>query len=163
MTKLKLILCRHFETVTHAFVMTLLDYCTCLYVGVSHSAVSRLQLVQNGAAQLTHNTLPVWFRAYFKKYFIKLWLFEWTRTCLSVWPDPSLRFLSCTQLQLVVLKIKCRLRGIVPSLFAGPHLWNQLPLLIKQAPSLSVLNHFQRHALLNLLLCESFELEVYMR
>ncbi len=40
---------QHFETVTHAFVTTRLDYCNALYVGVSGSSVARLQMVQNAA------------------------------------------------------------------------------------------------------------------
>lgn len=40
------------ETVIHAFISTRLDYCNALYVGISQSLISRLQLVQNAAARL---------------------------------------------------------------------------------------------------------------
>uniref|UniRef100_A0A3B5Q121 Reverse transcriptase domain-containing protein n=1 Tax=Xiphophorus maculatus TaxID=8083 RepID=A0A3B5Q121_XIPMA len=71
----------HFEILIHAFITTRLDYCNSLYVGVSQSSLSRLQLVQNAAARLLtgsrkreHVTpilyslhwLPVHFRVHFK-------------------------------------------------------------------------------------------------
>ena len=53
LAKIKPILSRqHFETVIHAFVTTRLDYCNALYVGVSGSSITRLQMVQNAAARL---------------------------------------------------------------------------------------------------------------
>ena len=46
LAKIKPILSRQqFETVIHAFVTTRLDYCNALYVGVSESSISRLQMV----------------------------------------------------------------------------------------------------------------------
>ncbi len=41
-----------FERVMHAFVSSRLDYCNSLYVGISQSTLSRLQIVQNAAARL---------------------------------------------------------------------------------------------------------------
>ena len=38
----------------HAFVTTRLDYCNALYVGVSGSSITRLQMVQNAAARHTY-------------------------------------------------------------------------------------------------------------
>ncbi|KAI2649140.1 hypothetical protein H4Q32_020355 [Labeo rohita] len=43
---------KNFEKVIHAFITTRLDYCNSLYVGISQTALSRLQLVQNAAARL---------------------------------------------------------------------------------------------------------------
>jgi len=45
-----------FETVIHTFVTTWLDYCNTLYVGVSASSITRLQMVQNTAACLLTGT-----------------------------------------------------------------------------------------------------------
>jgi len=51
--KLKPVLTRQdFEKVIRVFTTTRLDYCNGLYSGVSQSALSRLQLVQNAAARL---------------------------------------------------------------------------------------------------------------
>ncbi len=45
-----------FEKVIHAFISSRLDYCNSPYSGVSQSLLSRLQLVQNAAAQLLTGT-----------------------------------------------------------------------------------------------------------
>ena len=82
LAKIKPILSRqHFETVIHAFVTTRLDYCNALYVGVSGSSITCLQMVQNTAARLLTGThkyehiypilatlhwLPIQFRIHFK-------------------------------------------------------------------------------------------------
>ena len=39
------------EKAIHAFISSRLDYCNALYVGLSQSSISRLQLVQNAAAR----------------------------------------------------------------------------------------------------------------
>ncbi len=44
------------ETVIHAFITSRLDYCNTLYWGLSQSAISRLQIVQNAAARLLTGT-----------------------------------------------------------------------------------------------------------
>src|SRR4029434_10832193 len=69
------------EKVIHDFISSRLDYCNSLYTGISHSSLSRLQLVQNAAARLLTGTrkrdhispilaslhwLPVRFRVDFK-------------------------------------------------------------------------------------------------
>ena len=82
LAKIKPILSRqHFETVINAFVTTLLDYYNVLYVGVSGSSITHLQMVQNAAAHLLTGTrkyghifpilaslywLPIQFRIHFK-------------------------------------------------------------------------------------------------
>ncbi len=44
------------EIVIHAFISSRLDYCNALYLGVSQSLISKLQLVQNAAARLLTST-----------------------------------------------------------------------------------------------------------
>ncbi len=44
------------ETVIHAFISTRLDYCNSLYLGITQSCISRLQMVQNAAARLLTGT-----------------------------------------------------------------------------------------------------------
>lgn len=39
------------ERVIHAFVLSCLDYCNSLYIGLPQSSMSRLQIVQNNAAR----------------------------------------------------------------------------------------------------------------
>ena len=73
----------------HALISSRLDYCNALYVGVSQTSLSRLQLVQNAAARLLSNTnrrmhitlflnslhwLPVLYRIDFKLLFKCLFL-----------------------------------------------------------------------------------------
>lgn len=41
-----------FGGVSHAFISSRLDYCNSLYIGMSQSNISRLQMVQNAAARL---------------------------------------------------------------------------------------------------------------
>lgn len=43
---------KNFEKVIHVLISSRLDYCNSLYVGFSHAAMSRLQLVQNAAVRL---------------------------------------------------------------------------------------------------------------
>ncbi len=40
------------EIVTHAFITSRLHYCNALYMGLNHSSLNRLQLVQNAAVRL---------------------------------------------------------------------------------------------------------------
>ena len=57
LAKVKIFLSRHdLEKAIHALISSRLDYCNALYVGVSQSSLSRLQLVQNAAARLLTNT-----------------------------------------------------------------------------------------------------------
>lgn len=44
------------EVVINAFISSQLDYCSSLYTGLNHKAVSRLQLIQNWAAKLLTNS-----------------------------------------------------------------------------------------------------------
>lgn len=73
---------KNFEKVIYAFITSKFDYCNSLYAGISQTALSQLQLVQNAAAELLmgfhkwdHITpvlrslhwLPVRYRVDFKK------------------------------------------------------------------------------------------------
>ncbi|XP_042352033.1 uncharacterized protein LOC121950173, partial [Plectropomus leopardus] len=147
---------QHFETVIHAFVTNRLDYCNALYLGVSGSSIARLQLVQNAAACLLTGTrkfdhispilaslhwLPIHFRIHFK---ILLFVFKSLNGLAPPYlsellhpytPSRSLR--SADQLLLRVPKTRLKLRGDRAFSVAAPKLWNELPLHIRQASSLS--------------------------
>lgn len=147
---------QHLETVIHAFVTTRLDYCNALYMGVSGSSITRLQLVQNAAARLLTGTrkfehispvlaslhwLPVHFRIHFK---ILLFVFKSLNGLAPSYlsellhpyvPRCSLR--SADQLLLRVPKTRLKLRGDPAFSVALPKLWNELPLHIRQASSVS--------------------------
>lgn len=146
----------HFEILIHAFITARLDYCNALYVGVNQTLLTRLQMVQNAAARLLvgvkkreHITpilaslhwLPVRFRIDFK---ILLFVFK----CLHGLAPPYLsdllhpyapsRSLRSADLSLLTVpKTKRKLRGDRAFSVAAPKLWNDLPLYIRQAESLS--------------------------
>ncbi|KAI5106744.1 protein lifeguard 3 [Silurus meridionalis] len=44
------------EKAIHAFISSRIDYCNALYIGLNHSLLIRLQMVQNAAARLLTNT-----------------------------------------------------------------------------------------------------------
>ena len=57
LAKVKMFLSRHdLDKAIHALISSRLDYCNALYVGVSQTSLSRLQLVQNAVARLLTNT-----------------------------------------------------------------------------------------------------------
>lgn len=145
------------ETVVHAFISSRLDYCNSLYVGISHRQLSRLQLVQNAAARLLTGTkkrehitpvlrslhwLPVKFRIDFK---ILLVVFKALHNLSPnyisnlIEPYISVRSLrSSNQLLLVTPQSKKKSKGDRAFSVAGPKLWNNLPLYIRQASSVEV-------------------------
>ena len=156
---------KHFETVIHAFVTTRLDYCNALYVGVSGSSIARLQLVKNAAARLLTGTrkyehispvlaslhwLPVDFRVHFK---ILLFAFKALHGLAPSYlsellhpytPSRSLR--SADQLLLIEPRARLKSRGERAFSVAAPKLWNDLPLHIRQASSLSLFkSHLKTH------------------
>uniref|UniRef100_A0A3P9D180 Uncharacterized protein n=1 Tax=Maylandia zebra TaxID=106582 RepID=A0A3P9D180_9CICH len=158
LAKIKPILSRqYFETVIHAFVSTRLDYCNALYIEVSASYISHLQRVQNAAARLLTGTrkfehispvlasrhwLPISFRIHFK---ILLFTFKTLHGLAPSYlsellqpytPTRSLR--SADQLLLKIPRTGRKLRGDRAFAVAAPKLWNELPLEIRQATSLSV-------------------------
>ena len=139
----------------HAFITSRLDYCNALYLGASQASISRLQLVQNAAARLLTGTrrqehitpvlaslhwLPVRFRVDFK---ILLFAFKCLNglapTYLSDLLEPyvpSRTLRSSDQLLLAVPKARLKLRGNRAFAVAAPKLWNDLPLHVRQAPTL---------------------------
>lgn len=130
-------------------------------MGVSGSSIARLQMVQNAAARLLTGTreyehicpilpslhwLPVHHRIHFK---ILLFAFK----CLNGLAPPYISELlhpyrptrslrSADQLLLSAPKTKRKLKGDRAFAVAAPKLWNDLPLHIRQASSLSVLSLF---------------------
>ena len=148
---------KHLETVIHAFITSRLDYCNSLYVGVSQSSLARLQLVQNAAARLLTGTrkrehitpilaslhwLPVHFRVHFK---ILLFAFKSLNGLAPRYVSellhpyaPARGLRSADQLLLEVPRSKRKLRGDRAFSVAAPNLWNNLPLHIRQASSLSI-------------------------
>ena len=148
---------QHFETVIHAFITSRLDYGNALYFGVSQSSLARLQLVQNAAARLLTRTrkrehitpilaslhwLPVHFRVHFK---ILLFVFKSLNGLAPLYlsellhPYASTRSLrSANQLLLEIPRTKRKLRGDRAFSVAAPTLWNELPLHVRQASSLSI-------------------------
>ena len=148
---------KHFETVIHAFITSRLDYCNALYLGASQSSLARLQLIQYAAAHLLTGTrkrehitpilaslhwLPVHFRIHFK---VLLFTFKsltglappYLSELLHPYsPARSLR--SADQMLLEVPRTRRKLRGDRAFSVAAPKLWNDLPLQIRQAPSLAI-------------------------
>ncbi|XP_026176392.1 uncharacterized protein LOC113138288 [Mastacembelus armatus] len=148
---------QHFELVIHAFVTSRLDYCNALYLGVSQASLLRLQLVQNAAARLLTGTrkykhitpilaalhwLPVSFRVHFK---VLLFVFKSLNGLAPPYltellhPYTPSRSLRSADLQLLeVPKTRRKLRGDRSFSVAAPRLWNNLPLNIRQAPTLAM-------------------------
>lgn len=134
------------ERTIHAFISSRIDYCNALYVGVSQSALSRLQLVQNAAARFLTNTprrqhitpvlfalhwLPVSFRIDFK---ILLFVFKalnglapFYLTELLCVRNPCRALRSTNQLLLEVPRARLKHWGDRAFSVAGPRLWNKLP------------------------------------
>ena len=138
------------------YITSRLDYCNSLYFGASQKELARLQLVQNAAARLLTGTrkfehitpvlrsrhwLPVHFRIRFK-------ILVFTFKSLNGLAPPYLSDLvnpytparclrSANQMRLQGPKAKKDPRGKQAFSAAAPTLWNELPMPVKQAPSLS--------------------------
>ncbi|XP_051980605.1 uncharacterized protein LOC127641781 [Xyrauchen texanus] len=145
------------ETFIHAFISSRLDYSNALYMGLNHSSLYRLQLVQNAAARLLTGAkkrehispvlaslhgLPVHYRIHFK---IFLFVYKdlngvapsYLSELLSYQQTPrSLRSSDKFLLQIP----RSRLNFKVDRAFsvAGPRLWNSIPLDVRSAPSIPV-------------------------
>lgn len=148
---------KDFERVIHVFISSRLDYCNAIYAGVSQASLSRLQLVQNAAARLLKGVrkrdhispilaslhwLPVRFRIDFKiLVFAYKSLNGLAPTYLSDLiqqhvPSRSLRSTDC--MLLAVPRVRLKHRGDRAFSVAAPKLWNNLPLSVRLAPTLSV-------------------------
>ena len=144
------------EIVIHAFITSRLDYCNSLYLGLPQSSLRRLQLVQNAAARLLTGTrrhehitpilaslhwLPVIFRIQFK---IVLFVYKALNGLAPAYitelvqPHSAQRSLrSSNKGLLYVPHSRLKQRGDRAFAIAAPRLWNQLPLDIRSAPSIS--------------------------
>ncbi len=148
---------KDFEKVIHAFILSRLDYCNSLYFGISQTALSRLQLVQNAAARLLsgvkkreHITPILCSLHWLPDCFIvdlKIWLLVYkslnglspTYLCellTEYQPIRSLR--SSNQDLLFIPKSRLKCRGDRAFCIAAPRLWNALPLSIRQASSVNI-------------------------
>ena len=144
------------EKLIHAFITSRLDYCNGLYTCLSQKSISRLQLVQNAAARLLTNTkkrdhitpvlatlhwLPVVFRIDFK---ILLLAFKAQNGLAPQYitdlvppyiPNRTLR--SSEEGLLKVRTTNFVTRGDRAFAARAPKLWNNLPLAIRKADTLS--------------------------
>ncbi len=147
--------CKDLEMLIHAFVFSRLDYCNSLYIGVSQTSLSRLQVVQNAAARLLTGTrkydhispilaslgwLPIQARVDFK---LLIFVYKslnglappYLSELLQVYKPPrSLR--SAEKGVLFVPRTKYKRRGDRAFAVVAPNLWNNLPLHIRSAPTL---------------------------
>ena len=144
------------EVVIHALLISCLDYCNSFNIGISKSALSRLQMVQNAAARLLTGTkkrdhitpvlaslhwLPVQFRIHFK---ILLFVYKALNglapayiTDLINYPPTTNWQLRSTDLGLLDIPTSnLRRRGDRAFSVAAPVLWNSIPLSIRSAPSI---------------------------
>lgn len=158
LTKVKSFLSfKDFQRIIHIFILTRLDYCYGLYVGISQASLSRLQMVQNAAARLLMGTrkwehitpilaslhwLPVNFRIQFQ---ILVFVFKslnglslkYLSDLIKLYaPLRALR--SADHLLLVVPRVTLKSRGDRAFAEVAPKLWNTLPLNIRQAQTLAV-------------------------
>ncbi|KAI2647433.1 DNA mismatch repair protein MSH3 [Labeo rohita] len=147
---------KNFEKVIHAFITTRLDYCNSLYVGISQTALSRLQLVQNAAARLLagvhkrdHITpvlrslhwLPVRYRVNFK---ILLIVYKSLHgmappyiSDLLIEHSVTRTLRSSNQRLLLIPQTKRKCRGDRAFASIAPRLWNDLPSFIRMASSVA--------------------------
>ncbi len=147
--------CKDLEMLIHAFVFSRLDYCNSLYIGVSQTSLSRLQVVQNAVARLLSGTrkydhispilaslgwLPIQARVDFKLLIFAYFCLNglapsYLSELLQVYkPLRSLR--SQDKGALFVPRTKLKRRGDRAFAVAAPKLWNNLPLHIRSAPTL---------------------------
>ncbi len=146
---------KRFEIIIHAFISSRLDYCNSYY-GLPVAAIHRLQLVQNAAARLltgsrrrNHITpilcslhwLPISYRIQFK---ILLFVYKALNNLappylseLIVVHNPARSLRSQTKHLLLVPRARLKCRGDRAFAVAGPKLWNNLPLSIRTASSVS--------------------------
>ena len=144
------------EILIHAFVSSRLDYCNVLFSGLPLCSTKRLQLVQNAAARILTRTkkydhitpvlislhwLPIQARSDFKVLLLTykclhglapLYLSE---IIIPYIPTRALRSQDGNFLTVPKIKKKAGSRAFS---YRAPHLWNQLPLLVRQAGSIDI-------------------------
>lgn len=143
------------ECIIHAFITTRLDYCNAILCGAKKDTIKKMQRIQNAAARLLTNTkkrdhitpvlrslhwLPVEMRIKFK---VCVMVFK----CLHGLAPAYLRELirplqnnrrTAAQLMLYVPFTNSEKIKNCAFSFAGPILYNELPIFIKEAKSINV-------------------------
>ncbi len=141
----------------HAFITSKLDYCNSLYTGISQTALSRLQLVQNAAARILtrshkrdHITpvlqslhwLPVRYRVDFK---IVLIVYKSLNgmapsyiSDLLIEHNITRSLRSSNQRLLFIPKTRRKCRGDHAFATAAPRLCDDLPFFIRMASSVAI-------------------------
>ena len=143
------------KKLTHAFVLSRLDYCNALYTGLPKKTVERLQLIQNAAARILTNTrkrdhitpvlaslhwIPVKFRIDFKALLLVFKALNglappYLSDCLDKYvPGRALRSLDAGLL--TDLDVNGKKYGEAAFASYAPTIWNQLPLKIRHATSI---------------------------
>ncbi len=147
---------KNLEKVIHAFITSKLDYSNSLYTGISQTASSRLQLVQNAAARLLtrshkrdHITpvlqslhwLPARYRVDFKILLIVYKSLNGMAPYISdllIEHNVTRSLRSSNQRLLFIPKTRRKCRGDRAFATAAPRLWNDLPLSIRMASSVDI-------------------------
>ena len=144
-------------TLIHAFVTSHLDHCNSLLYGVPKCQIDRLQKVLNAAVHVTqqiprysHITpvlhclhwLPIGFRVKFK---IALLVFKALKGIAPSYlngmlqPKPTSRYSlrSNNENLLIIPRTRCKTFGDRAFVVAGPQMWNNLPLHIRETENLN--------------------------
>ena len=143
-------------TLIHAFVTSHLDYCNFLLYGVPKCQIDRLGKVLNAAASVTQQVpryshiipvlkslhwLPIGFRVKFK---IALLVFKALKGMAPSYlsgmlqPKPTSRYSlrSNNENLLIIPRTRCKTFGDRAFAVAGPQIWNNLPLHIRETENL---------------------------